>query len=83
MNSCPERNKYVLLLPDEMHGREGLVYYKHTGELIDFTNFGDINDHLGTCDMALSGGEQPLFLAKSVLVFMLWELFNKLQVPYA
>ena len=83
VNSCPERNEYVLLLLDEMHVREDLVYYKHTGELIDFTNLGDINDHLGTYEMALIGGEQPLFLAKSVLVFMVWELFNKLQVPYA
>ncbi len=83
VNSCPERNKYVLLLLDEMHVREDLVYYKHTGELIGSTNLGDINDQLGTYEMALIGGEHPLFLAKSVLVFMLWELFNKLQIPYA
>ena len=31
---CPERNKVVLLLLDEMHIRENLVYDKHSGELI-------------------------------------------------
>lgn len=60
-----------------MHVREDLVYYKHTGELIGFTNLGDINDHLGTYEMALSGGVQPLSLAISVVVFMLLGLFNK------
>ena len=59
-----------------MHVREDLVYYKHTGELIGFNNLGDINDYLGTYEMALSGGVQPLSLAISVVVFMLLGLFN-------
>lgn len=29
--SCTERNKYVIVILDEMHVRENLVYNKHTG----------------------------------------------------
>ncbi len=44
--SCLERNKYVLLLLDEMHVQEDLIFNKHSGELIGFSNLGDINMHL-------------------------------------
>ena len=40
VRTCPERNKCILLLLDEMHVREDLVYDKHEGELIGFTNLG-------------------------------------------
>ena len=32
IDSCPEREKYVIILMDEMHVKEGLVYDKHTGK---------------------------------------------------
>ena len=32
--TCPEREKYVIIIMDEMHLREGLVMDKHTGILI-------------------------------------------------
>ncbi len=31
INSCPERDKYVILLMNEMHVKEDLVYDKHSG----------------------------------------------------
>ena len=31
IESCPEREKYVLIIMHEMHIREGIVYDKHTG----------------------------------------------------
>jgi len=46
VKSCLEHNKYALLLLDRIHVRKDLVYFKCTGELIGFTNLGDINDHL-------------------------------------
>ena len=30
-DSCPERDKYVVIIMDEMHVREDIVYDKHTG----------------------------------------------------
>ena len=46
VGSCPECEKYVILLIDEMHIREDLVYDKQTGELVGFANLGDVNQHL-------------------------------------
>lgn len=31
ISACPEREKYVVILMDEMHVKEDLVYDKHTG----------------------------------------------------
>ena len=83
VKTCPECNKCVLLLLDEMHVREDLVYDKHTGELIGFTNLGDINNHLDAYKKALSTDEKPPSLAKSGQVFMVRGLFTKLQFAYA
>ena len=34
IDTCPEREKYIIILMDEMHIKEGLVYDKHTGNLV-------------------------------------------------
>lgn len=39
VHTCPEREKYVLLVMDEMHIREDLVYDKHTGILYVYPLF--------------------------------------------
>ena len=31
ITSCPDHQKYVMILMDEMHIKEDLVYDKHTG----------------------------------------------------
>ena len=44
--SCKDHEKQVVLLLDEMHARENLVFEKHEGSLIGFANIGDVNTHL-------------------------------------
>ena len=39
-------NQYVLLVLDEMYIKEELVYDKHEGDLIGFSNLGNINNYL-------------------------------------
>ena len=39
--SLPETRKFVALLIDEMKVKEGLVFNKHTGEIVGFTSLGD------------------------------------------
>ena len=41
-----EWQKYVILILDEMHIRDDLMYDKHTGALLGFSNLGEINHHL-------------------------------------
>ena len=83
LDRCPEREKYVILLLDEMHIRHDLVFDKHTGNLIGFTNLGDISDHLSEFEQTLQDDGTTLpHLAKTMLVFMVRGLFSKLQFPY-
>ena len=84
VSSCPERERSVMLLIDEVHIKENLVYDKHSHNIIGFANLGDINEHLTEFELSLTS-EQPTNtqkLAKTIVVFMVRGLFNKLQFPY-
>ena len=56
--SCPEYEKNVLLIMDEMHIKESLVFNKHTGALVGFTNLGEMNKHLQKFKQSLGGNTQ-------------------------
>ena len=86
LGSCSQRDKCTILILDEMYIRQDLVYDKHTGNLIGFTSLGDIGDHLSEFERSLAEGATTLSgprLAKTIYVFMVRGLFNKLQFPYA
>lgn len=85
VESCPEREKHIIILLDEIHIREDLVLDKHTSALIGYTHLGDVNDHLMQFEQSLSHSSIPVTpkLAKTMMVFMVRGLFNKLQFPYA
>ena len=76
-------NKYVILIIDEMHIKEDLVYDKHEGCLVGFVNLGTINNQLLEFEAALSADKDCRPLAKTMLVFMVRGLFQKLNYPYA
>ena len=73
-------NKYVIT--DEVHIKEDLVYDKHEGCLIGFVNLGTINNQLLEFVAALSADKEYRSLAKTMLVFMVRGLFQKLNYPY-
>lgn len=62
-----------------MKVKEGLVFNKHSGEVIGFTNLGNVSDELLQLEKE---GEQPT-IAKQILVLMVRGLMFKLQFPYA
>ena len=83
LDQCEEREKYVILLLDEMHIKEDLVYDKHTGQMIGFVNLGEVNNHLHKLEHYLS--QQTVHhspLADSIMTFMVRGLFSHLQFPY-
>ena len=85
INQCTEREKHVMLLIDEMHVREDLVFNKHSGELIGFTNMGEINSCLTSLEKNddTSTSSPPMLLANSMVTFMVKGLFSRLEFPYA
>ena len=46
INVTEEHHKYIMLGWDKMKVEEGLVFNKHTCELVGFTDIGDINNDL-------------------------------------
>jgi len=76
-------NKYVILIIDEVHIKEDLVYDKHKGCLIGFVNLGIINNQLLEFEAALSADKDYRLLANTMLVVMVRGLFHKLNYPYA
>lgn len=85
--TCPEREKFVILLLDEVHIREDLVYDKHAHTIIGFANLGEVNNHLTIFEQSLQAGDEQVTKtaqpAKTIVVFMVRGLFSKLQFPYA
>lgn len=71
-----EWQKNVVLILDEMHGREDLVYDKHTDALVGFANLGNINQHLQQFAQSLQGDNITEPLAKFTLVLMIQEQFT-------
>ena len=84
LTTCEEYEKLVVLLLDEMHVREDLIYEKHSGTLIGFSNLGEINTHLLAFENEINGSTaQEESLAKTVMVLMVQGIFTKLQFAYA
>ena len=82
--SCPEWHKLVVLLLDEMHIREDLVYDKRTGQMIGFTNLGDINNNLLVFEQSAEENKtEGNVLAKSTMALMVRGLFTPLSYAFA
>ena len=79
IESLPENRRFFSLILDEMKIKEGLVYNKHSGEMIGFTHLGDINNEL----MKLEQGNEHPPIANHVLIIMVRGLLFKLEFPYA
>ena len=78
LEELEEWQKHVVLIFDEMHIKEDLIFDKITGQLKGFTNLGNINDHLlnlETNSGANSDHNLPN-LANSMLVFMVRGIYS-------
>lgn len=81
-DTCPNHGKRVLLLLDEMHIREDIVFNRHSGAMIGFANSGKIYIlHFGRkiCSEEKPTGPQQVM---TMFVFMVLRLFNNLYVVH-
>lgn len=89
LSTSPDYHRLVILLIDEMHVKEDLVYNKHSGRLVGFVDLGEVNNHLASFERSLYCEDDDAnrftgpTLAKSVVAFMVRGLFTKLRFPYA
>ena len=80
--TCPEQEKSVVILFDEMKVQSGLVYGVRSGKIVGFTDVGDISNEISTFERHCRGVKEPQE-ATHVLVFMVRGLFSSLHAPVA
>ena len=79
IGSLPENRRFVSLIIDEMKVKEGLVYNKHSGQMIGFTDLGNVNNEL----LKLEHGTDHPPIANHVLTLMVRGILFKMEFPYA
>ena len=83
IDDLPSFKKNVVISFDEMKIKSDLIYRKSTGELVGFTQMGDINEEFAsferTCESTDVSSRQ---FAAYVLVFMVRGIFSKLAYPF-
>lgn len=80
LDTLEEYQKFTCVAFDEVKVKEGLVFNKHSGQIIGFVDIGDVNDKTEQLEKSI---DKPPALAKSMLVFMVRGLFTGLCYPYA
>ena len=76
-----EHTLYVGLLQDEVKIKSDLVYDKHSGELIGFTNLNNVSNELNCLEKNVNN--VPSELAKYLLVIMVRGVTTNLKYPLA
>ena len=59
LSDTEDWKRHVVLLLDEMHIKENLVYNKHTGTLVGFLNLSDVSTHLEEFEHSLNQATSP------------------------
>ena len=83
VSDLPENRSFCALLVDEMKLKENLVYDKFEGEIIGFTDLGNVNNEILNLERQSEGDAEHPPIAKHLLVFMVRGIFFKLDFPYA
>ena len=85
MAARSRNSKYVGLLIDKMHVKEGLVYSKATGAIVGFYDMGDLNNEFSEYEKLVNNSAKSARRtpAKTILTFVVRGLATDLAFPYA
>ncbi|XP_048241342.1 uncharacterized protein LOC125374488 [Haliotis rufescens] len=76
-----EERSYVGILQDEVKVSEGLVYDKHSGELVGYVDLDRTGNDLLCLEESITGSKPQL--ANTMLVLMIRGIITDLKYPYA
>ena len=62
--------RYLVLIFDEIKIKEGLVYHKHTGQVVGFVHLGEVNNDLETLERRVNGVADEPTIATHMLSLM-------------
>lgn len=74
--------RYLVLVFDEMKIKEGLVYHKHTGQVVGFMHLGEVNTDLETLERRVNGVADEPTMATHMLSLMIRGRLIYLNVYY-
>ena len=86
IDTLAEWQKYVGLIFDEMKVKEGIVYNKHSSEVIGFVDLGKVTNQLQEFERLCTDDERRVDtprIAKYVNSFMVRGVFVPMTFPYA
>ena len=83
VNDLQESRKFCSIVIDEMKIKENLIYDKFSGEIVGFTQLGEVNNELLKLERDCKSDMDHPPLAKHLLVLMVRGIFFKLDFPYA
>lgn len=79
-----EKDKYIVLVFDEMKIRKDLVFNKHTSELVGFIDLGNVNNVLTELEQQCTNPDSlENVVATHMLTFMVRGIFSGLEFLYA
>ena len=80
-----EVKQHIIVVCDEVKVKDGIVYDKHSCQVIGFTSLGDINSHLLDFERSLGTDQLEPSVAKyiHILVFIVRGQITPLEFPYA
>jgi len=82
IDEIPDYKKNVSIIFDEMRIKSDLVFRQSTGQLVGFTDLGDINNELRSFDAQVSEDENRTDFATYILVYMVRGIFSNLIYPF-
>lgn len=59
LSTSPEWHRLIVLLIDEMHVKESLVYNNNTGKMIGFVDLGSVNNYLLSFEESILAESEP------------------------
>ena len=82
LDTVPDFQKHVCLVFDEVRIKEDLVYDKDLVKIIGFVDLGRVNNQLLELEHEATGKRDEV-IAKNMVVFMIRNLFSKMEFVYA
>lgn len=84
-NITEEKDRYIVLIWDEMKIKNDLIFNKHTCELVGFANIGDVNSQLDKIEQLYREGSVSAHrkVATHILLFYVRGLLSDFEYPYA
>ena len=83
-NITEEKDRFLVLIWDEMKVKDDLIFDKHTCELVGFTNVGKVNNHLDKVEQLCTNEcVSHSSIATHMLLLMVRGLLSNLEFPYA